>query len=89
MVPKLRGTLPFTVFVAKENSSWGVSLNSGERLSNLGDGLGRGTIAEILIRHGMEPAPERERKNHLEGVPEATLGPDYGRRFFHYRVGCG
>jgi hypothetical protein len=31
-------------------------------LSNLGHAVGRGTIAEILVRHGIEPAPERERK---------------------------
>jgi hypothetical protein len=24
--------------------------------------VGRGTIAEMLARHGIEPAPERERK---------------------------
>jgi putative transposase len=31
-------------------------------LSNLGHAVGRGTIAEILARHGIEPAPQRERK---------------------------
>src|SRR5215469_939920 len=31
-------------------------------LSNLGHEVGRGTIAEMLARHGLEPAPERERK---------------------------
>ena len=31
-------------------------------LSNLGHAVGRGTIAEVLARHGIEPAPERERK---------------------------
>ena len=31
-------------------------------LFNLGHEVGRGTIAEILARHGIEPAPERERK---------------------------
>ena len=31
-------------------------------LSNLGHEVGRGTIAEMLARHGIEPAPERERK---------------------------
>ena len=30
--------------------------------SNLGYEVGRGAIAEMLARHGMEPAPERERK---------------------------
>ena len=27
-----------------------------------GHDIGRGTIAEILVRNGIEPAPERERK---------------------------
>jgi hypothetical protein len=31
-------------------------------LSNLGHDLARSTIAQILKRHGMEPAPERSRK---------------------------
>ena len=31
-------------------------------LSNLGHALARSTIAAILERHGMEPAPERSRK---------------------------
>src|SRR5215471_7516271 len=31
-------------------------------LFNLGHAVGRGTIAEILTRHGMEPVPEREWK---------------------------
>jgi len=31
-------------------------------LSNLGHELARSTIAEILERHGIEPAPERSRK---------------------------
>ena len=28
--------------------------------------MGRGTIAEMLARHGIEPAPERERKTSWE-----------------------
>jgi len=31
-------------------------------LSNLGHELARSTIAQILQRHGIEPAPERKRK---------------------------
>src|SRR5262245_20613943 len=49
------------VRMAKENRSWGYR-RIQEALSNLGHEIGRSTIAEMLARHGMEPAPERERK---------------------------
>jgi transposase InsO family protein len=49
--------------MAKENRSWGYRRIQGA-MSNLGHEVGRGTIAEILARHGMEPAPERERKTN-------------------------
>jgi transposase InsO family protein len=49
------------VRLAKENRSWGYRRMQGA-LSNLGHKIGRGTIAEMLARHGMEPVPERERR---------------------------
>jgi transposase InsO family protein len=49
------------VRMAKENRSWGYR-RIQEALSNLGHEVGRGTIVEMLARHGIEPAPERERK---------------------------
>ena len=49
------------VRMAKENRDWGYRRIQGA-LSNLGHELARSTIAEILERHGIEPAPERSRK---------------------------
>ena len=49
------------VRIAEENRDWGYRRIEGA-LSNLGHELARSTIAEILERHGIEPAPERSRK---------------------------
>ena len=49
------------VRMAKENRDWGYLRIRGA-LSNLGHDLARSTIANILKRNGIEPAPERVRK---------------------------
>jgi putative transposase len=49
------------VRLAEENRDWGYRRIQGA-LSNLGHALARSTIAQILERHGIEPAPERSRK---------------------------
>src|SRR4030095_11698394 len=49
------------VRLAHENRGWGYRRILGA-MSNLGHYLGRGTIANILKKHGIEPAPERMRK---------------------------
>jgi putative transposase len=49
------------VRMAEENRDWGYRRIQGA-LSNLGHGIARSTIASILERHGIEPAPERNRK---------------------------
>ena len=49
------------VQMAVENRDWGYTRILGA-LSNLGYKLARGTVANILNRHGIEPAPERSRK---------------------------
>jgi putative transposase len=49
------------VRMAEENRDWGYRRIQGA-LSNLGHELARSTIAQILERHGIEPAPERSRK---------------------------
>jgi putative transposase len=49
------------VRLAEENREWGYHRLQGA-LSHLGHELARRTIANILERHGLEPAPERSRK---------------------------
>ena len=49
------------VRMAEENRTWGYRRIQGA-LSNLGYAIACSTIASILQRHGMEPAPERSRK---------------------------
>ena len=49
------------VKMAEQNRNWGYRRIQGA-LSNLGHKLARSTIADILERHGIEPAPERIRK---------------------------
>jgi transposase InsO family protein len=47
--------------MASENRDWGYRRIQGA-LANLGHEVARGTIAKILKEHGLEPAPERNRK---------------------------
>jgi len=49
------------VRMATENRDWGYRRIQGA-LANLGHEVARGTIANILKEHGLEPAPERNRK---------------------------
>ncbi len=49
------------VRMATDNRDWGYRRIQGA-LTNLGHEVARGTIANILKEHGLEPAPERNRK---------------------------
>ena len=60
--PRIAGEIEdLVVRMAKENRDWGYRRIEGA-LSNLGHEIARSTIAQILKRHGIEPAPERIRK---------------------------
>lgn len=60
--PRTAGEIEaLVVRMAEENRDWGYRRNQGA-LSNLGHEIARSTIAQILERHGIEPAPERSRK---------------------------
>jgi len=68
------------VRMANENRTWGYRRIQGA-LANLGHDIGRGTIAEILARNGIDPAPERERrttwKEFLEQHWEMIVAADF------------
>ena len=49
------------VRMATENRDWGYRRIQGA-LANLGHEIARGSIANILKKHGLEPAPERQQK---------------------------
>ena len=55
------GISDLVIRMAEENGGWGYRRIQGA-LSNLGHEIARTTIANILKRHGIEPAPERNRK---------------------------
>jgi putative transposase len=60
--PRTAGVIEALVIrLAEENREWGYRRLQGV-LSHLGHNIARSTIADILKRHGMEPAPERSRK---------------------------
>jgi transposase len=68
------------VRMATENRDWGYRRIQGA-LANLGHEVSRGTIANILKEHGLEPAPERERKTtwkeFLSRQREAIVAADF------------
>lgn len=57
---KARELAALVVRMATENRHWGYRRIQGA-LSNLGHTVARGTVANILKEHGLEPAPERSR----------------------------
>ncbi|HEY6271723.1 MAG TPA: integrase core domain-containing protein [Terriglobales bacterium] len=68
------------VRMGTENRDWGYRRIQGA-LANLGHEVARGTIANILKEHGLEPAPERERKTtwkeFLSRHREVTVAADF------------
>jgi HTH-like domain len=53
--------IALVIRMAEENRAWGYRRIQGA-LANVGHVLARNNIANILKRHGIEPAPERSRK---------------------------
>ena len=61
-LPRTRDEIArLVVRMATENRDWGYRRIQGA-LANLGHEVGHSTIANLLKEHGLEPAPERNRK---------------------------
>jgi putative transposase len=58
---KPKGLTALVIRMARENLDWGYRRLQGA-LANLGHECARSTIAAMLRRHGIEPAPERNQK---------------------------
>src|SRR5947209_915569 len=79
--PLTKNDLPaLVVRMAQENHDWGYRRIQGA-LANLGHECARSTIAAILRRHGIEPAPDRNRntswKDFLSRHWELIVAADF------------
>jgi hypothetical protein len=70
---------------AKENRGWGYLRIQGA-LANLGHVLARNTIANILKRHGIEPAPERMQRTTWKEFLSRHWGQIVASDFFAVEV---
>lgn len=59
--------------MAQENRSWGYTRIQGA-LANLGHDVSRGTIANVLREHGIDPAPERGKRTSWSTFLKAHWG---------------
>ena len=57
----MREIAALIVRMALDNTGWGYTRIQGA-LANLGHRVGRGTVANVLNRNGIEPAPERSKR---------------------------
>ena len=69
------------VRIALENSGWGYT-RIRDALWHLGHEIGRTTVKRILLDHGIEPAPERNRKTSWKTFIKAHLGEIAAADFF-------
>jgi len=60
------------VRMAQDNPKWGYTRIQGA-LGNLSNKVGRGTIANVLKRNGIEPSPERSRRTPWSTFLKAQL----------------
>jgi len=76
------------VRMAEQNTSWGYTRIQGA-LTNLSHKVGRGTIANVLKRNGIEPAPERCRRTRWSTFLKAHWKVLAASDFFTVEVWTG
>ena len=76
------------VRMATENRTWGYTRMQGA-LANLHHRVARGTIANILRRHGIEPAPERQKRTTWQEFLRAHWDVLAAADFFTVEVWTG
>src|SRR6266581_169098 len=74
--------------MAQENPGWGYTRIQGA-LANLHHKVGRGTIANVLKRNGIEPAPERRRRTQWSTFLKAHWKVLAASDFFTVEVWTG
>jgi len=84
--PRINGEIEqLVVRMAKENSDWGYDRIVGA-MANLGYRLSDQTVGNILQRHGIPPAPERQRTTTWADFIRAHLSVLAGTDFFSVEV---
>ena len=71
--------------MARENDTWGYDRIQGA-LANLGYTIAPNTVKNILKRHGIEPAPEREKRSSWETFLKAHWDVMTATDFFTVEV---
>ena len=84
--PRIDGEIEqLVVRMAKESSTWGYDRIAGA-MANLGYRLSDQTVGNILQRHGIPPAPERQRTTTWANFIRAHLSVLAGTDFFTVEV---
>src|ERR1035437_7253969 len=81
----MREIAELIVRMAQENPGWGYTRIQGA-LANLSHKVGRGTVANVLKRNGVEPAPERSKRTTWSTFLKAHWKVLAARDFFSIEV---
>ena len=81
----MRAIAELVARIARENPRWGYTRIQGA-LQNVGHRVGRTTVAHVLKRHGIDPAPERGKRTTWSQFLKADWGVIAAADFFTVEV---